>query len=430
MKFLPVSMRFDARSSFQRAILLMRQWPACSLAGLLLTTLNVFTAQAANSPWRLEFLSDLNIPTGTPYEAVGQATNASVDEKSGAPDLSREGVLARKASGVFGGISAIAFDPASSTLYALSDSSTPTIFPFTLAVSGGRLRLEPKSLIRLGGEDGSALPVWTVDPEGIVLSPAGSLLIASEGYVARIPPVLPAVMEFSIDGSLRRQFPIPEKFLPADSGKSARGVRVNKGFESLTLSPDAKRLYTATEHPLQQDNSGCGLDQGCVVRLLEFAMDEDDTPAVHEYLYELDPLTAPSGFAATTGSLLGLPDLLSLGGGEMFGIERGFLINEDRTESRNRIRIQHLNVEGATDILNTTEPRSKHPGGAVRKSLVLDLDDILDQLEPGFQRLDNLEGICFGPLLEDGSRTILLVSDNNFSSRQRTVFLLFRLVRG
>jgi len=64
----------------------------------------------------------------------------------------------------------------------------------------------------------------------------------------------------------------------------------------------------------------------------------------------------------------------------------------------------------------------------IRKSLVLDLGGIVDRLDPAFPRLDNFEGICLGPRLEDGARSILLVSDNNFQAAQRTVFLLFRLV--
>ena len=118
-----------------------------------LSSLDGFAADQLTAEWRLEFVSDLNIPTGTPYESVGQAANASSGEPSDAQDPGSDGVLRGKASGAFGGISAIAFNPASATLYALSDSSTPTVFPFALTAVGGRLRLEPKSLIRFRGED-------------------------------------------------------------------------------------------------------------------------------------------------------------------------------------------------------------------------------------------------------------------------------------
>ncbi|NJK53191.1 MAG: esterase-like activity of phytase family protein, partial [Leptolyngbyaceae cyanobacterium SU_3_3] len=41
--------------------------------------------------------------------------------------------------------------------------------------------------------------------------------------------------------------------------------------------------------------------------------------------------------------------------------------------------------------------------------------------------LDNLEGMALGSKLPDGSQTLLLVSDNNFTKRQITQFLLFKL---
>jgi hypothetical protein len=41
--------------------------------------------------------------------------------------------------------------------------------------------------------------------------------------------------------------------------------------------------------------------------------------------------------------------------------------------------------------------------------------------------LDNLEGMALGPRLPDGSRSLLVVSDDNFKEAQMTQFLLFRL---
>ena len=58
-------------------------------------------------------------------------------------------------------------------------------------------------------------------------------------------------------------------------------------------------------------------------------------------------------------------------------------------------------------------------GGQVRE-LVLDFDEL------GIA-LDNLEGMAFGPDLPDGRRTLVLVSDDNFSETQVTQFLAFGL---
>jgi hypothetical protein len=41
----------------------------------------------------------------------------------------------------------------------------------------------------------------------------------------------------------------------------------------------------------------------------------------------------------------------------------------------------------------------------------------------------NIEGICFGPLLSNGNRSLILVTDNNFNPRERTQFFLFEVLR-
>jgi len=54
----------------------------------------------------------------------------------------------------------------------------------------------------------------------------------------------------------------------------------------------------------------------------------------------------------------------------------------------------------------------------VQKTLLLDLDEL------GLT-LDNVEGMTFGPNLPDGSRSLVLVSDNNFDPAAFTQFLAF-----
>ena len=46
------------------------------------------------------------------------------------------------------------------------------------------------------------------------------------------------------------------------------------------------------------------------------------------------------------------------------------------------------------------------------------------RLSAALSRLDNFEGMTFGPIV-DGRPTILVVSDDNFRSTQKTSFLLF-----
>ena len=50
--------------------------------------------------------------------------------------------------------------------------------------------------------------------------------------------------------------------------------------------------------------------------------------------------------------------------------------------------------------------------------------EVLDLTTLGLA-LDNLEGMTFGPRLADGRRSLLIVSDNNFTPGQVSQFLLF-----
>ncbi|MFT6037133.1 MAG: hypothetical protein ACI9XJ_002723, partial [Marivirga sp.] len=57
---------------------------------------------------------------------------------------------------------------------------------------------------------------------------------------------------------------------------------------------------------------------------------------------------------------------------------------------------------------------------AVKKSLYIDFSDY-------GKRIDNIEGMAFGNELEDGTVSLICVSDNNFSDKQQTQFWLFSI---
>jgi len=56
----------------------------------------------------------------------------------------------------------------------------------------------------------------------------------------------------------------------------------------------------------------------------------------------------------------------------------------------------------------------------VKKKLLLDLSEL------GIP-LYNLEGMTLGPQLPDGSKSLVLVSDDNFDEAQKTQFILLSL---
>ncbi|MCY2968296.1 MAG: esterase-like activity of phytase family protein, partial [Planctomycetota bacterium] len=107
-------------------------------------------------------------------------------------------------------------------------------------------------------------------------------------------------------------------------------------------------------------------------------------------------------------------ELLALDAENFLAVERSF-----STGVGNRIRIYNVNISGATDVsgLNALTG-SETP---VSKSLLFDLDVL------GIT-LDNIEGITLGPKLANGNRSVILVSDNNFSGTQFTQFIVLQAV--
>jgi hypothetical protein len=62
--------------------------------------------------------------------------------------------------------------------------------------------------------------------------------------------------------------------------------------------------------------------------------------------------------------------------------------------------------------------------GDARKKLLLNFDDVAPRLSSALTRLENFEGMAFGPVV-NGIPTLLIVSDDNFRKTQKTAFLLF-----
>lgn len=358
---------------------------------------------------KLEFLGDLNVPTGVDFLKINEPPDG--DATAG---LS---IAERKASGGFGGLSGLAYDPSTRLLYALSDSSRPTVFVLEVVLRDGKPAWSPREVFQLADRAGVEIPLWTLDPEGLALTSDGGLLVASEGYVRRDPAVDPGVFLFDRRRRLVRSYGVPEHFLPHSDPEMARGVRHNEGFEGLTLSPDEGVLYAALEGPLVDEHGSCVDVGGCEVRIVEYSsIDDGGDGPVAEYAYRLEPAEAPEGFEAVRRGM-GLSEILALDGRRLLALERGYALAEDGA-AHQVIRLYQTDV-----------PPRPAPGVArLEKRLVLDLAEVAAGFSAGFRTLDNFEGMCLGPRLEDGSETILMISDNNYSARQRTSLLAFRLV--
>ena len=140
-----------------------------------------------------------------------------------------------------------------------------------------------------------------------------------------------------------------------------------------------------------------------------------------QYLYWTDPI-AEAPVPASQFAVSGLVELLALNNEFLLSMERSFSVGAPGTG--NKIKLYSVALPGADDV-NGFDSLTTLLGGIqpAAKTLLLDLDAL------GLP-LDNVEGMAFGPDLPDGRRSLVLVSDNNFSPAAFTQFLLFAVSPG
>jgi hypothetical protein len=306
-----------------------------------------------------------------------------------------------------GGLSAISYDANTANLYALSDDKQAPHF-YTLRIGQPPLSdITVETVTFLKDADGNPYPAGVLDPEGMALSPRGTLIVSSEGPA-------PSLGEYDLtSGQLKTQFRLPERYLK-DPDKN-QGIQTNLSLESLTLNTSSTsnygepfRLFVANEGPLLQDLDDAP-DIAGKNRFLHYLIGEGTSTLLSEHWYPMD--------LSPTGAVLnGLSELLLLDqGGHFLGIERAFGLQGFG------IKLYQLASGGATDISAI----------ATLKGDISGLNPIAKQLVADFATLglplENYEGITFGPRLSDGHPSLLLISDNNFDTRQKTQLLLLRL---
>ncbi|MEH2179472.1 esterase-like activity of phytase family protein [Nostoc sp.] len=316
-----------------------------------------------------------------------------------------------------GGLSGIAYNAKNNLYYAITDDrgqkAAVRFYTLKIDLSKGLLKKDgiiPVSVTTLLNKNGQIFRPGETDTEDIALTNKLTIFISSEGDAAKL--INPFIKEFSLSsGKEIFTLPLPNKFLPDKTNQ--KGIRNNLAFESLTITPDNKHLFTATENALIQDGVAAKPNIGSPCRILQYNLLNNQPEK--EFLYETEPVTPFLNLIGKFAS--GLPDLLALDNqGHFLSLERSF------TGLGFAISLFQVSLEGADDIHNidsllAVDFKNIKP---VKKKLLLDLRK-LDIL------LDNIEGLTFGPKLPNGQQSLILISDNNFNSLQRTQILAFQI---
>lgn len=203
----------------------------------------------------------------------------------------------------------------------------------------------------------------------------------------------PEVREYRLDSGLQIQV------LSRPSIYANR--RANFGFESLSLNRTRSTLWTANEEALTNDGAASTPTAGTWVRLLKYDATTDPPAPIAQFAY----LTQPIHGSVIAGARSGVSQIVALPNGKLLVLERSFALAATFFQTR----IYEVDVSVATDVslLGTLIGTSFTPAS---KRLLYTGDQT------------NLEGLCLGPKLSDGSYALLgIVDDGDPISVNRVV---------
>lgn len=252
----------------------------------------------------------------------------------------------------------------------------------------------------------------TVDPESIRLAPNGHYYWSSEGNYSKNKAMRtnPHIHEIQADGTYVRAFHHPEIYNYVDN--KTTGGRDNNLFEALTVDAHGT-VFVANEEALIQDGHTATDFNPSAVRVTAF--DAISARPLKQYAYIL-PSIPDHGL--TIYQVNGLTELLSIGHNRFLALERAFIAGVG-----NHIHIVQTRITPeTTDVLKLPSLIGTHYTPMTRKVLLA-----LPPIYKGI-KIDNIEGMTLGKKLKNGHQTLILVSDNNFSSSQTTQFLAFEII--
>jgi hypothetical protein len=262
-----------------------------------------------------------------------------------------------------------------STYYAVGDNGAKSFWEITAGIdtSTGRLTGSPTVTGSL-----AAAGLGT-DSEGIAYrATTGSFFVSDE--------VASTITEFSsTTGSTLGSVTVPAIYQPSN-------VQNNMGLESLAWG--AGGLWTANEEALVPDGSLSTASTGSWIRIQQF---DSSLTAIGQWGYLTDPITAMNPFITQERS--GVVDILPWSSTELLVLERelgGAVVPTFRS------RLYVVDTASATDVsaFATIDAGGFTP---LSKNLLW---------EQNFGTTSNFEGMTYGPTLDNGMQSLLLISDN------------------
>ena len=225
----------------------------------------------------------------------------------------------------------------------------------------------------------------------------------------------PFVRHARQDGAFLFDLPTPAMFKVHPDVK--QGPRHNLSFEGLSFAPDGQTFWVSMEAPRYEDGPLPDGHHGALARFTHYTREGQ---VLAQYAYPVDAIPGRPGPKQLADN--GVSEMLVIDDHRFLFLERSGLERPDHAMTFTfNIRLYEVDLAGATDV--SAVPGFPAPGVVpVTKRLVLDFSTL------GLPKVDNLEGIAWGHTLDNGDRSVVLISDDNFDQTQVTQILAFDVV--
>lgn len=253
------------------------------------------------------------------------------------------------------------------------------------------------------------------DHEAIVKVSASTLVIASEGYCRlKEYPILPISADTAKVGYQQNLW---------ESRWPTSDFYPNYNFESLAFDSVHQYLWTIPESTLRKDGQPATPQNGLTNQLRLMRLDwgkmkEDsnkeeyseqvnskkDSRYMTTYAYQMDQ---PSTHKKADIYVMGVSELCALPDGQLLVLEREAFIPKIKIGAFCKCKLYQINPLNSEEFALKEKFSSDTP--FLKKRLLTEWKTGLSLSKRSFA---NYEGMCLGPMLEDGSQVVILLSDS------------------
>ncbi|TXD47254.1 esterase-like activity of phytase family protein [Polaribacter sp. IC073] len=238
---------------------------------------------------------------------------------------------------------------------------------------------------------------------------------SSEGSIAK--GRRPIIFTTDFSGNFISEYQLPKSL------QNIENIKHNGALEGSSKSMNTKGFWSIMEAPLKNDGQEPTFSKTqSPVRITYY--DAETKKATKQFAYQLEHITKP---AKGNVNLNGVTAILEYDKNKFFIIERTYQSGYGSYGNIVRVFDAEITTE-TTNILNVNSLKDSK-FAPLKKRLLINFEDLKDKLTDGI--IDNIEGITFGPILENGNQSLLLVSDDNFQvyGKQLNQFILLEMVR-